>query len=49
MENKKHLPILIYYNFRGLLQPIRNLLCYLDISYFEIYIEEFESQKKTFD
>jgi hypothetical protein len=30
-------PILIYFKFRGQLQPIRNLLCYLEVPFVEVH------------
>ncbi len=39
-------PILVYYRFRGQLQPIRNLYCYLELPFLEIHMDYFEEQKK---
>jgi hypothetical protein len=38
--------ILVYYSFRGLAQPIRSLLCYLDLPYAEIHLDRFEQQSQ---
>lgn len=41
MEKSSRL-ILVYYNFRGQLQPIRNLVCYLQLQHVEVHLEIFE-------
>ena len=38
--------ILIYYKFRGQLQPVRNICCYLEIPFIEIQLDNYEEQKK---
>lgn len=38
--------ILVYYRFRGLLQPIRNLYCYLELPFIELQLDHIEDQKK---
>jgi len=39
MQTVKESPlIMVYYNFRGQLQPIRNMLCYLDVPFYEIHL-----------
>ena len=40
-------PILVYYRFRGQLQPIRTLFCYLEIPFLEIHLDHLEEQKKS--
>lgn len=42
MMNDNSALILIYYKFRGQLQPIRNLLCYLDVPFVELHLEFLE-------
>lgn len=39
--------ILIYFKFRGQLQPIRNLLCYLEVPFVEVHPEFLEEEKVT--
>jgi hypothetical protein len=39
--------ILIYYNIRGKLQPIRNLIAYLQLSCVELHLEEKGHEKKV--
>lgn len=39
--------ILIYYNIRGKLQPIRNLIAYLQLPHIELHIEEKSQEKKV--
>lgn len=39
--------ILVYYKFRGQLQPIRNLLCYIEVPFYEVHLEYIEEQKNT--
>lgn len=34
--------ILLYYRFRGQLQPIRNLYCYLELPFIEIHLDYFD-------
>jgi hypothetical protein len=42
------LPILlIYYNFKGIGQMIRYLLCYLEIPFIDIFLDEYDKQKLT--
>jgi hypothetical protein len=36
--------ILIYYNIRGKLQVIRNLLCYLELGFVELHLDLIEAQ-----
>lgn len=44
--NKSNLLVLVYFKVRGKMQPIRNLLMYLGVSYVEVHLED-EEQKKT--
>jgi hypothetical protein len=37
--------ILIYYNYKGLGQVARLLLCYLEIPFVDIFLEEYQTQK----
>ena len=39
--------VLVYYNFRGQMQPIRNLMCYLKLTFVEVHLENFNSQRDT--
>jgi hypothetical protein len=39
--------LLIYYNFRGIGHIVRYLLCYLNISYIDIMLDEYERQRET--
>jgi len=32
--------ILVYYKVRGKLQPIRNMVCYLGLKFYEVYLED---------
>lgn len=38
--------VLIYFNIRGKLQPIRNLLAYLEVPYTELHVEEKHTGQK---
>lgn len=45
---KSDVPILlIYYNFRGIGQMIRYLLCYLQVPFMDILLDEYENQRET--
>jgi hypothetical protein len=37
--------ILVYYKFRGMAQMVRHLLCYLNLPFQDIYIEQYQKQK----
>lgn len=39
--------LLIYYNFKGIGQMIRYLLCYLEIPFQDILLDEWEKQRAT--
>jgi hypothetical protein len=32
--------ILVYFKLRGKMQPIRNLICYLGLPFFEVHIDD---------
>jgi hypothetical protein len=45
---KEEVPVLlIYYNFRGIGQMVRYLLCYLNIPFIDIMLDEYETQRNT--
>lgn len=47
-SGKKDVPVLlIYYNFRGIGQMVRYLLCYLNIPFLDIMLDEYETQRST--
>ena len=38
--------ILVYFKLRGKLQPVRNIICYLGLPYFEVHIEDDDQKSK---
>jgi len=45
MSFAQNVPILIYYQLRGQLQPLRNFFFYLQIHFFEIHLERLAELK----
>ena len=39
--------IFLYYSIRGQMQPIRNLLCFLELPYYDVHLDEIEKEKKN--
>lgn len=46
-ENRKPI-ILVYFKLRGKLQPIRNIIAYLGLPFFEVHLDD-ETQRKSLD
>ena len=47
MEEEDAPLIFVYYHFRGQMQALRNILCYLELPFFEVFLERLAEQKKT--
>ena len=43
--NDESVMALVYFNFRGMAQPVRSLLAYLELPYYNVHLDEFSSQK----
>lgn len=47
MQEEKQSPlVLVYFKIRGKLQPIRNLCCYLGLTFQEVHLENEDTKKK---
>ena len=41
MLTDKETPLIfLYYSIRGQMQPLRNLLCFLEVPYYDVHLDE---------